>query len=96
MTKIVISKSFGGCTLPDSILKFLEDRGLIFDKHIKSLDCLGIERTDPNLVEAVETCKFDEYLYRLMVIEIPDDVKWHIADYDGMEWVAEDHREWGR
>jgi len=25
---------------------------------------------------------------------VPDDVKWHIAEFDGWEWVAEDHRTW--
>jgi len=23
---------------------------------------------------------------------VPDDVKWHIHEYDGLEHVAEDHR----
>lgn len=31
----------------------------------------------------------------LKVVEIPDDVhKWHIAEYNGNEHVAEDHRIW--
>jgi hypothetical protein len=31
----------------------------------------------------------------IKIIEIPDDVKdWYIADYDGVEWVAES-RTWG-
>ena len=30
----------------------------------------------------------------LRVIKIPDDVKWYIDEYDGMEWVAEIHRTW--
>ena len=32
---------------------------------------------------------------KLVIVEIPDDVKWHISEYDGMEWVAENHRTWG-
>lgn len=31
----------------------------------------------------------------LKVVEVPDDVKWHIDEYDGIEHVAEDHRTWG-
>ena len=31
----------------------------------------------------------------LKIIEIPDDVKWTIEEYDGIEWVAEEHRTWG-
>jgi len=30
----------------------------------------------------------------LSVVEIPDDVKWQIEEYDGIEWVAEEHRTW--
>lgn len=30
----------------------------------------------------------------LRIVEIPDDVKWFIAEYDGKEWVAEAHRTW--
>ena len=28
------------------------------------------------------------------IVEIPDGVKWHIHEYDGIEHVAEDHRTW--
>jgi hypothetical protein len=31
---------------------------------------------------------------KLKIVEVPDDVKWHIAEFDGWEWVAEDHRTW--
>jgi hypothetical protein len=30
----------------------------------------------------------------LSVIEVPDDVEWHIVEYDGLEHVAENHRIW--
>jgi len=30
----------------------------------------------------------------LKVVEIPELVAWHIQDYDGLEWVAENHRTW--
>jgi hypothetical protein len=30
----------------------------------------------------------------LKIVEIPGDVSWHIGEYDGNEWVAEDHRSW--
>ena len=32
----------------------------------------------------------------LEIVEIPDNVKWQIEEYDGWEWVAEKHRTWGR
>jgi hypothetical protein len=30
----------------------------------------------------------------LKIVEIPDNVEWHIAEYDGWEHVAENHRTW--
>jgi hypothetical protein len=30
----------------------------------------------------------------LKIVEVPDDVKWHIDEYDGIEHVAENHRTW--
>lgn len=30
----------------------------------------------------------------LKVVEVPDDVEWHIHEYDGAEHVAENHRTW--
>jgi len=55
-----------------------------------------IERNDPLLIQVVEemgenvNTRFSE----LKVVEIPDDVAWHIQEYDGLEWVAENHRTW--
>jgi len=30
----------------------------------------------------------------IKIVEVPDDVKWHIEEYDGVEHVAENHRTW--
>lgn len=30
----------------------------------------------------------------LKVVEIPYDVGWSIEEYDGLEWIAEEHRTW--
>jgi len=56
-----------------------------------------IERTDEDLVKVVEmlgTKAFGEYS-SLKVVEIPDDISWHIDEYDGAETIHEDHRSWG-
>jgi hypothetical protein len=53
-------------------------------------------RNDPILVQVVEELgeeANDKYAH-LAIVEIPDDVKWHIEEYDGREHVAEDHRTW--
>ena len=56
-----------------------------------------IERNDPMLVKVVEEMGDGAWgeCAKLKVIEIPDDVKWHVDEYDGMEHIAEDHRTWG-
>lgn len=60
------------------------------------LDTKKINRDDPDLVAVIEELS-DEVSGRfanLQVVEIPDDVLWQIEEYDGMEWIAEQHRTW--
>jgi len=56
-----------------------------------------IERNDPALVEVVEKLGSDANgsCANLKVVEIPDDVKWEIDEYDGSEQVHEISRKWG-
>ena len=55
-----------------------------------------IPRDDPALVLAVEALGEEAYgrFSKLKVVEIPDDVKWEIEEYDGKEGVAEVHETW--
>jgi hypothetical protein len=55
-----------------------------------------IPRNDPILVEVVEELgeKADGSFSKLEIVEIPDDVVWQIEEYDGREWIAEQHRTW--
>ena len=55
-----------------------------------------IERTDPILVQVVEELgKNANGTYSdLQIIDIPDNVKYFIDDYDGRETVREEHRSW--
>jgi hypothetical protein len=48
------------------------------------------------LVEVVEKLgeSANSRYSELKVVTIPDDVEWHIAEYDGWEHVAENHRTW--
>lgn len=54
------------------------------------------ERSHPNLIKVVEElgALANTRFCSLKIIEVPDDVKWHIEEYDGLEHVAEDHRTW--
>ena len=88
--KVVINKCYGGFGLSKEAYKYL---GLDWDGYGFKY---GDNRTDPKLVECVETLgdiasgSFAE----LKVVKIPDDVEWEIEDYDGIEWIAEVHRTW--
>ena len=55
-----------------------------------------IPRDDPVLVRVVEElgpAACGNYA-NLRIVYIPDDVKWCIEEYEGLEWVAEEHRTW--
>lgn len=55
-----------------------------------------IDRNDPALVQLVEELgkEADGDFSELRVVEIPDDVKWYVDEYDGMESVHERHSSW--
>jgi len=88
--KVVINKSYGGFGLSKRATRMME---LLLPDESQ----FNVDRSDPYLVKIVEylgeaaSSEFSE----LRIVEIPDGVKWHIEEYDGKEWVAEDHRTWG-
>lgn len=55
-----------------------------------------IDRDDPILVSVVRELdrEANGAYAELKIVKIPADVKWEIAEYDGSEWVAEQHRTW--
>lgn len=94
MRKVVINTCYGGFSLSDSA------RNLYYQKLGRTvhewLDHL-IPRDDPMLIETVEELgveKASGIHARLKIVEIPEDVEWHIYEYDGNECVAENHRTW--
>lgn len=89
--KIVINRCFGGFGLSEKVIELYNKySGRDVDWHS------DIDRNDPHLVRAVEELKEKSYgaFAELEVIEIPDDIKWHIHEYDGYETVHENHRSW--
>lgn len=72
-----------------------------FYKDVESdetmLDEDSIPRDDPVLIQIIEelgSYKVSGPFAQIEIIEIPDDVKWVIEEYDGTEWIAEQHRTW--
>ena len=107
--KIVVNHCFGGFSISKEAAQFMADRGnkqaqteLDANKnqwhgygYTEDFDD-GYNRTDPDLVAAVETLgdKANGWLARLVVVTIPDDVQWELDEYDGIETVHEKHRSW--
>lgn len=92
--KVVINKCFGGFNLSD------EAEGMLRERWPECPDHLGSDpgvRANPELVSVVEELggKANARFSSLKVVNVPDDAKWHIEEYDGLECVAEDHRTWG-
>ena len=56
-----------------------------------------IERNDPDLLKVVKDLGFKKasgQFAELDIVEILDDISWSIEEYDGREWVSENHRTW--
>lgn len=66
------------------------------DEHYISHYDSYSDRSDPDLISVVEELgeEANSRYAELKVVEIPDDVKWEIHEYDGIEHVAECHRTW--
>ena len=100
--KIAINRCWGGFELSKAVYKEL---GIEYDGYgyLENED-LGIEsddhnayRADPRLIKAIEKLgeeRASGRLARVVIVDIPDDVKWEIGDYDGQESVHEKHRSW--
>jgi len=90
--KIVINNCFGGFGLSDiALARYNELAGTNRTEYI-----YGIERNDPLLVQVVEElgASADNIYSELKIVDVPDDVKWYIHEYDGLEAVYEQHRIW--
>jgi broad specificity phosphatase PhoE len=69
------------------------DWGLNPKEHVSECD---VPRDLPLLIQVIEELReesFGEYA-QLRIVEIPDNVKWQIDKYHGLEWIAEKHRTW--
>lgn len=101
--KIVINSEHGGFALSKKAQDmYCASKGIDAGKwnsefgFYEKFDCNQLERDDPVLVQIVETLGTDASgdFSSLKIVEIPEDVKWIVEEYDGAEWVAESHRTW--
>ena len=91
--KVVINQCFGGFGLSDEAeLMFAVAKGM----DPRDVNVWEIQRDDTALVQVVEQMGVgaNGNHSRLKVVEIPADVQWEIAEYDGVEHIAEIHRKW--
>lgn len=91
--QIVINSDYGGFGLSDEAEERYKAMAGITDENWW---CVDIERDDPYLIQIVREMgeKANGRFSKLKIVEIPGDVDWEIAEYDGNEWVAEKHRTW--
>jgi hypothetical protein len=80
----------------DKVIKGLNHYYLNEEKPGNGFAEWDIERTDPILIEVVEQLGdlANSRYAKLKIVEVPDDVKWYIHDYYGVEEVHEEHRKW--
>ena len=105
--KVVINGCFGGFSISKRAAEFMAARGNVTAKAELAEDGEfygygysggndGYDRTDPDLVAAVEELGVSASgsCAELRVVAIPDGIEWEISDYDGLESVEECHRSW--
>ena len=92
MQKIVINDKHGGFEISElASTRYRELAGVDFSEYRWEL-----KRDDPHLVQVVEELgeAANTRYSTLKIVEVPDDVEWSVHEYDGSEWIAENHRTW--
>ncbi len=93
LRRIVINDCYGGFGLSDRAFREYKNLAGITESDLSDRD---IPRDDPYLVKIVREMGMgaNGAHANLKIVEVPGDVKWLIQEYDGVEWVAEEHRTW--
>lgn len=54
------------------------------------------DRTNPILIKCIKTLKnkVNTRVSEIKIVSIPAKTKWIIQQYDGSEWIAEEHQTW--
>lgn len=90
---IVINDCYGGFGLSERAIRKYKEMAGITESSFYDRD---IPRDDAYLVKIVRELGMaaNGPHANLKIVEIPGDVKWLVQEYDGAEWVAEEHRTW--
>lgn len=90
---VVINDCYGGFGLSERAKEEYRRLTGVADPHWNDRD---INRDDPYLVKIVKELGMaaNGPHSNLKIVEIPGDIKWLVQEYDGAEWVAEEHRTW--
>jgi hypothetical protein len=94
--RIVINRCYGGFGLSNLAAKRYRELAWIPEEEL--FWTYDIPRDSKILLQVIDELGAQESSgphAELKVVEVPEGVKWHIGEYDGMEWIAEDHRQWG-
>lgn len=98
--KIVLNRCYGGFGLSNQAHALYKEATKDVERSKNFYIDEDVSRDDPILIQIIEEMGVSAAsgLYsKLEIIEIPDDAgDWTIMEYDGVEWVAEKHRTWGR
>ena len=91
--KVVINTCFGGFSLSEQATAMFAELKNVSPTQLYLFE---VDRSDADLVRVVEQLgkKANGDHAQLKVVEIPSDVQWDIAEYDGVEHIAEVHRTW--
>jgi len=101
--KIAINICYGGFSLSRAAYEHMglawDGYGYLENEHFPDIPESAPEtayRAHPKLIAAIEELGIDAngQLSSLRIVEIPDNIHWHIRDYDGAESIHEDHRVW--
>lgn len=95
MPEVVINTCYGGFSLSwEACDAYRLKAGLPSEARISPH--YDFNRDDPNLVEVVKELgeRANGMRASLQIVNIPDDVKWTIEEYEGKEWVEEVARRW--
>ena len=108
--KFILNKAYGGWGLyderfvewckknaPEFLIKDEEDGETYFNYNLMDNDTFYI-RTHPKMIKFVESGASKQTgSSALVVVKVPDDVspdKYYVDDYDGIETLHENHRQW--